>query len=272
MVLGVSRRVASIACVFLFFLTTQASAELSVADLERASNQSLLWGPYRPNLYFGVRPRVPESIMMGLLWSKVEDYTSVQDNFRYTCEQNEGMTGYGWEKYDPRHGGIQTIHDAGNEMDITTSFFKDTSEKAGAEGGNWGVRIKGTPRPGASENLKSTVLFNVYLEGQPGMYNNLEVQATEEEALGGFEGDVVLKGESSALGQYKIVIKGDDEGSSNRHPFHSHPSRLDKPLDRTIVHSKVLPQETIWQTKRKCSWIATVRVMLISMKPCYLPS
>ena len=36
------------------------------------NNESLLWGPYRPNLYLGIRPRVPESLLMGLMWSKLE--------------------------------------------------------------------------------------------------------------------------------------------------------------------------------------------------------
>lgn len=49
-------------------------------ELERVSNQSLLWGPYRPNLYFGVRPRIPKSFSAGLLWAKVEDYQSVQNS------------------------------------------------------------------------------------------------------------------------------------------------------------------------------------------------
>jgi hypothetical protein len=51
-----------------------------VADIEKATNASLLWGPYRPNLYFGVRPRIPKSLMGGLLWSRVEDYSSVQNS------------------------------------------------------------------------------------------------------------------------------------------------------------------------------------------------
>lgn len=51
-----------------------------VADIEKATNASLLWGPYRPNLYFGVRPRIPKSLMGGLLWTRVEDYSSVQNS------------------------------------------------------------------------------------------------------------------------------------------------------------------------------------------------
>jgi mannosyl-oligosaccharide glucosidase len=37
------------------------------------SNASLLWGPFRPNLYMGIRPRVPESLLAGLMWGKLED-------------------------------------------------------------------------------------------------------------------------------------------------------------------------------------------------------
>lgn len=39
-----------------------------------ASNQSATfqesqkWGPYRPNLYLGVRPQVPNTLLMGLMW------------------------------------------------------------------------------------------------------------------------------------------------------------------------------------------------------------
>ena len=48
-----------------------------ISEIGRQNNQSLLWGPYRPSLYFGVRPRMPESLMTGLLWGKIDTY----DNF-----------------------------------------------------------------------------------------------------------------------------------------------------------------------------------------------
>jgi mannosyl-oligosaccharide glucosidase len=53
-------------------------------EFARTSNQSLLWGSYRPNVYFGVRPRIPNSLMGGLMWSKVESYQDVQ-NSRWPC-------------------------------------------------------------------------------------------------------------------------------------------------------------------------------------------
>ena len=55
-------------------------ASILINEIGRASNQSLLWGPYRPNLYFGVRPRIPQSLKAGLLWAKVDNYQDVQQS------------------------------------------------------------------------------------------------------------------------------------------------------------------------------------------------
>jgi mannosyl-oligosaccharide glucosidase len=65
---------------FCLFAVQLPLANAQVAEIEKATNDSLLWGPYRPNLYFGVRPRIPKSLMGGLLWTKVEDYSSVQNS------------------------------------------------------------------------------------------------------------------------------------------------------------------------------------------------
>ena len=37
---------------------------------------SLLWGTFRPNLYFGLRPQLPQSLMTGLVWFGTQDYQS----------------------------------------------------------------------------------------------------------------------------------------------------------------------------------------------------
>jgi len=49
-------------------------------EVARQQNDSLLWGPYRPNLYFGVRPRIPKSFMGGLMWSRVDNFQDVQNS------------------------------------------------------------------------------------------------------------------------------------------------------------------------------------------------
>ncbi|KAL9615923.1 MAG: hypothetical protein Q9160_009149 [Pyrenula sp. 1 TL-2023] len=223
---------------------------LSAAD---TSDQSLLWGPYRPNLYFGVRPRVPNSLLAGLLWSRVDNYANVQNSmhkstafqrdllievdFRHTCEQHEGMAGYGWEEYDIREGGRQVIHDAGNSLDLTIEYVK----VPGPQGSSWGARIKGTPREDAPPIQLTTLVFYAGLEG----LGSLEVMNEPDEL--GIEGEITLKGQTTELGEFKIDITTGPE--TNSPPPKNHPAWGAKPLDRTLVASQQVPPEAIWQVK-----------------------
>ncbi|OTA94794.1 glycoside hydrolase family 63 protein [Hypoxylon sp. CO27-5] len=226
---------------FATFAVCEAPAEgegILNAEIGRLNNQSLLWGPYRPNLYFGVRPRIPKSITTGLLWSKVDNYVDVQNSFRYTCEQNEGMAGYGWDEYDTRKGGVQHIHDAGNRVDITTEFVKIPG---GGHGGSWAARIRGEPRDDAPSDLKTTVLFYVASEA---LGDTVEI--VNDGDRNGFEGDVTFMGKSQSLGDFKLVItKGKGE-----HPGSNHPISDKRELDKTTVQSLILPEEHLWQAKQ----------------------
>ncbi|KAJ5033375.1 uncharacterized protein L3040_008493 [Drepanopeziza brunnea f. sp. 'multigermtubi'] len=211
-------------------------ASILYNEVARNSNESLLWGPYRPNLYFGVRPRIPKSLMGGLMWSRVDSYEIMQNSFRHTCEQGDNMKGYGWDEYDARTGGQQTIYDEGNGIDIKTTFVKIPG---GSNGGGWAVRVRGKVREGAPLDLKSTVVWYNSLEG----VGSLEIENEPEEL--GYEGDVTLKGESEGLGQYKVTVT---TGRGN-HPKTEHASYEEKPLDRTIVHSLQAVETTLWQVK-----------------------
>lgn len=55
-------------------------SEILYQEVARQQNESLLWGAYRPNLYFGVRPRIPKSFMGGLMWSRVDNFQDVQNS------------------------------------------------------------------------------------------------------------------------------------------------------------------------------------------------
>lgn len=244
-------------------LTATVAADDSSA-FSKASNDSLLWGPYRPNLYFGVRPRLPKSITTGLLWSRVEDFVSVQSNTRYTCEQHEGMAGYGWDAYDARTGGVQVVHDKGNGLDLETSFVKFDEGRGG-----WGARIKGTPRDDVepvpnvqyatgADVLKTAVWFTVGAEG----LGSVEPQDAEAAEESGYAGDVILEGQTSDLGDFKITIT---ESKENAHPTSSHPSYQNKPLDHTFVHSAQTPEEALWQAKGKSIHIAHATSLVLSV-------
>ncbi|KAI1284290.1 family 63 glycoside hydrolase [Xylaria sp. FL0933] len=207
------------------------------SEIGRLNNQSLLWGPYRPNLYFGVRPRVPNGIATALSWVKVDNYVDVQGNVRYTCEQNEDMAGYGWEEYDTRRGGVQTIHDAKNQIDMTTMFVKIPG---GAHGGSWAARIKGEPRDDAPPDLKTTVIFYLVTEGPDETIGVVDGTPT------GFDGDVTFTGTSKDLGGYKFVVtKG-----KGAHPTSDHPASAQRDLEKTVVHSETVPFHHLWQAKK----------------------
>lgn len=62
---------------------SESDAGILLSELGRASNESLLWGPYKPNLYFGVRPRIPQSLAAGLMWVKADNFADVQHS-KYT--------------------------------------------------------------------------------------------------------------------------------------------------------------------------------------------
>ena len=160
-------------------------------------------------------------------------------DFRHTCEQHEGMAGYGWDEYDVRHGGRQTIHDAGNSIDIMTEFVKIPG---GEHGGSWGVRIKGTPRDDAPPRQFTSLIFYAAMEG----FGSLRVENEPDEL--GIEGPVKMAGSSNELGDFSLEITEGPE--TNSHPAPTHKSYAEKPLDRTIVASLQTPDEQIWQAKR----------------------
>ncbi|KAJ5203895.1 mannosyl-oligosaccharide glucosidase [Penicillium cinerascens] len=215
-------------------------ASILIKEAARANNESLLWGPYKPNLYFGVRPRIANSLSAGLMWAKVDDFATAQQNFRHTCEQNEGMAGYGWDEYDVRKGGHQTIHDAGNTLDLTIDFIK---VPGGQHGGSWGFRVKGTPREDGSPDQPISMIFYTTLEGLGQL--GVDPKTVSEDAP--VEGDVRFTGYSSELGDFSIDVT--DGPDSNEYFKHDHPSYDEKPLGHGIVSSAMMAQQQLWQAK-----------------------
>ncbi|KAH7008481.1 glycoside hydrolase [Ilyonectria destructans] len=212
------------------------SASVLTAEIGRQNNESLFWGPYKPNLYFGVRPRTPNALWTGLMWGRVDGYDDIGNAFRYTCEQGEDIHGYGWDEYDARTGGVQTIHDEGNRIDITTSFVK---VPGGKHGGSWATRIKGEPREGVPLDTKTMLFYYIAQEGG----GDLETEGEGTES--GFAEDVTFKGNSKTLGDYKLLVtKGTGE-----HPTSNHPLVPDRHGDKTVVISADVPPEVVWQGK-----------------------
>lgn len=203
-----------------------------LAETSDSSADSLLWGPYRSNLYMGVRPKgLPHSLMTGLMWFNIDDYQGL-NKIRHACDMGDEMKGYGWEKYDPRAGGIQTFHDTEQKLELTTEFVKN------AEGTNWGIRVKGVPKDGAKS---TTIVFYAGLEGE----GKLELENKHDKGDNGVSGDIKLGGRSSRLGSFDIVMsKGD-----NKFPKSDHALAKSRPAHKARHLSLNIPDDNVWMAR-----------------------
>lgn len=59
-------------------LSSMAAAEDDTGQFGQQHNESLFWGPYKPNLYFGLRSRAPHGLWMGMAWAKMEQFSDLQ--------------------------------------------------------------------------------------------------------------------------------------------------------------------------------------------------
>ena len=58
----------------------------AVEALSVPTNETL-WGAYRPNLYFGLRPTLPKSLMAGLVWFGTQDYQAAASKSTFFCAE-----------------------------------------------------------------------------------------------------------------------------------------------------------------------------------------
>lgn len=213
--------------------------DLEVDAITR-SNTSLTWGPYRPNLYVGIRPRFPESLMFGLMWANVDNYENFQD-LRHTCEQGEDIKSYGWERFDPRRGGKHVVHDDKMGIDLETDFVK----LSGGAHGQWALRVKGRPVQGRSKDLTTAIVLYFGLEG-PGSINlspSIRAKGTSK----GIPGDVEIIGQTAELGRFSARIT--DAGRKNRHPRTGHSLGESRDLTRTSFLAERVAHGDIWRAK-----------------------
>jgi mannosyl-oligosaccharide glucosidase len=151
---------------------------------------------------------------------------NLQD-LRHTCEQDEGMAGYGWTAYDIRKGGMQIINDTGNKLDLFTQFAKVSDDECG---GKWGLRVKGIPRANARDHQKTTTIF--YLASED---SNSRIECTEGHKFNPSNSDVVCDGTTLGLRNFKLQIPDHRADSDS--------------LSRTSVKSLTVPADTLWQAK-----------------------
>ncbi|SPQ17677.1 b8ee9d59-6c89-4fbc-a5fb-f0a93755306f [Thermothielavioides terrestris] len=144
---------------------------------------------------------------------------------RDTCEQNDGMQGYGWTFYDPRVGGSQAVHDTQLQLDINTDFLKTE------DGGSWAVRITGTPKLGAT-GVKTTAILHAAVEMADA--NEPKSLWCENHAKNKDGVDAACRGEIAGLGRFQFQVLGDATNNV---------------VHETVVRSVQVPEDKIWQAK-----------------------
>lgn len=204
--------------------------------LAQGTNDTLLWGPYRPNLYFGLRPRIPQSLMTGLAWFGTQDYNSIGQT-RHACDQGDKLDSYTWTEYDAREGGAQVLKDSANNVKITTEFLK---VPGGEHGGSWAVRVKGEPVDSTKPSRVSTI-FYFGLEGLGG----LEMETDEND--NGISGEVKLTGSTPELDEFTLrVVDGPNNQAVTWGP-HAH--GFQDRIGKTHFIGRPVKSGDIWQAK-----------------------
>ncbi|CAI5741675.1 unnamed protein product [Hyaloperonospora brassicae] len=120
----------------------------SLHDWTRATSRSVMWGTYRPGLYFGLRSRsVPDFVSAGLLWTSHLDDVS---QLRHDCRQEDHLQRYGWLEHDGSSYGRQTVEDQFNRLHVSTSYVRVQTEAVQG----WGVRVDAAPLTPRDEKLR----------------------------------------------------------------------------------------------------------------------
>jgi mannosyl-oligosaccharide glucosidase len=164
---------------------------------------------------------------------------------RDTCEQDDGMQGYGWTLYDDRAGGSQIFHDSQLHMDITTDFTRSK------DGMSWGVRVVGTPRADAPTKVKTALIFHTALEQaaelatksitcSPGAHTKDHPRNVEASC----------NGTDPALGLFEFFVLGDDKNHL---------------AEATSIESLTAPEDKIWQAKGEPPRAYVLRILLTTL-------
>lgn len=224
----------------------------------------VVWGTYRPNLYFGVKARTPFSPLMGLLWSTAVNPRP--ENFRHDAEERDKLTKYGWLEHNGETYGKQEILDGENNLNLTTYFIQDS--QADTEGGNendaqrdhWAVRFVGEPMSPAGRKKSISLFWYLALPSS----SPTEGGAGSQNQPPRFE--LVTENSEDGSSQVHLSIDGEDVGgiridsrfsSSTSHPTTSRSLREGKdknkkdnfPLTDTYYVGLKAPEATVWKAK-----------------------
>eukprot|EP00124_Ichthyophonus_hoferi_P002290 Ihof_evm1s150 gene=Ihof_evmTU1s150 len=181
----------------------------SVLDLPQFTNDDhqarYLWGSYRPQVYFGMRAKLPTSPLIGLMYFSHHSNTL---NLRHTCEHSDHIKKFGWRRHDGVTFGQQVIEEKDGFV-LQTEFLKMKGDK---RGGSWTARVHGK-WPGANDVRYMSVILYVVDEGKRSL------------ALSPKPADKYpIEGSADVLGKYKVKFPHIQSKYKEVHYVHTHAS------------------------------------------------
>ncbi|KAM6132367.1 mannosyl-oligosaccharide glucosidase [Pterocles gutturalis] len=124
------------------------------------------WGTYRPHVYFGMKTRSPRALVTGFMWLQQSQGSG---GLRHTCEQNDGVSRYGWSLHDGESFGVQDIEDGA--LRLKTEFVK---RAGGQHGGDWSWRVSVRTEDTSGPAPLLSLFFYVATDGQGTLQPQLE--------------------------------------------------------------------------------------------------
>lgn len=224
----------------------------TVNEIAKHTRKELLWGSYRPQNYFGFRPRLPESFFMGLAWSDASSYQGLGQLRHATNDQQQVR--YAWTRHNGRSFGEERIIDPATNVGFNVSFVKqlpESDDRLG--GGSWAVRVKGKALDPSRPAQVS--FFSYYASESP----DTTLSFGAEEATGprrGLPWDKVVRlaGSSPELGEFGIrVVHPSVEDLSENGVTLNRPvaGAADDPeaieLEETAYFAAPMPQSETWR-------------------------
>ena len=168
----------------------------SKAMTNRSRLLEMLWGTYRPHVYFGLRPRLPQSVVAGIMWMVYSTKNSSSQlknvRLRHFCKDDDHLTRYGWQYHDGRLFGSQEIVDGNYKLQ--TDFIK---RPLGEHGGDWTARVSGEVVGEVKKSSGFSLFFYVANEGDGHMR---PIVGDSDNKL------VAIDGTTSELGSFSFAL------------------------------------------------------------------
>lgn len=93
-------------------------------------NETMEWGTYKPNLFFGIKNRSPQPVTVGMVWAVPGQHGGFAVRHTYQYQSGDGVTAY-FEYHDGWGSSRQIVEDpAANarfEIDFVKSVFQEDS-------------------------------------------------------------------------------------------------------------------------------------------------